>query len=120
MKQAFYDKFILFKPLFDLLILLSLQAGLSEKLKATFFKASKMYIYLTEKLSTFSRNVFIDTYKNKYYIKYVTLTVSGQTDDVKETNTVYFSISFYIVNQMPMSPGTNFHCQTTRSACSSG
>ena len=40
--------------------------------------------------------------------------------NIKETHTVYSSISFYNVNQKPMPPGTNFHCETTRSAYSSG
>ena len=31
---------------------------------------------------------------------------------VKETHTVYFSSSFYIVNQKPMIPRTDFHCMT--------
>ena len=31
-----------------------------------------------------------------------------------------FSISFYNINQMPVSPRTNFHCETTRSARPSG
>ena len=31
---------------------------------------------------------------------------------VKGTNTVYFSSSFYIINQKPMIPRTHFHCIT--------
>ena len=38
---------------------------------------------------------------------------------VKGAHTVCFSISFNNVNQMTLSPRTNFHCETTRSACSS-
>ena len=52
----------------------------------------------------------------KYYDKLNLDPPSG----IKGTHTVCFSISFYDVNQMPMSPRTNFHCETTRSACSSG
>ena len=37
---------------------------------------------------------------------------------IKGAHTVSFNISFYYVNQKPMSPRTNFHCETTRSACS--
>ena len=38
---------------------------------------------------------------------------------IRGTHTV-FSISFHDVNQMPVSPRTNFLCETIRSACSSG
>ena len=38
---------------------------------------------------------------------------------IKGTHTIYLRISFYNVNQKPMSR-TNFHCETTRSAFSSG
>ena len=31
----------------------------------------------------------------------------------KGTHTVYFSGSFYIINQKPMIPRTYFHCMTT-------
>ena len=38
----------------------------------------------------------------------------------KGTHTVYFISSFYIINQKPMIPKTDFHCITTWVACSSG
>ena len=42
------------------------------------------------------------------------------TEKFKGTDTICFSISFYNVNQKPMSSKTNVHCEPTRSACSSG
>ena len=38
----------------------------------------------------------------------------------KETHTVYFSSSLYIINQKPMIPRIHFHCMTTWVARSSG
>ena len=38
----------------------------------------------------------------------------------KGTYTACFSISFYNVNQMPISPRINLHCETIRAECSSG
>ena len=40
--------------------------------------------------------------------------------DLKETHTVYFSSSFYIMNQKPTIPRTDFHRITTWVARSSG
>ena len=39
---------------------------------------------------------------------------------IKGTNTVFFSISFHIINQKPIIPRTDFHYKTTRIAHSSG
>ena len=39
---------------------------------------------------------------------------------VQGTNTVYFSSSFYIINQKPMMPRIHFHCISTCVARSSG
>ena len=39
---------------------------------------------------------------------------------IKGTHTAYFSSSFYIINQKPMIPRTDFHCTTTWVAHSSG
>ena len=42
------------------------------------------------------------------------------THSFKESHTVYFSSSFYIINQKPMMPRTHFHCKPTWVAHSSG
>ena len=39
---------------------------------------------------------------------------------LKETHTICFSSSLYIINQKPMIPRTHFHCMTTWVAPSSG
>ena len=38
----------------------------------------------------------------------------------KGTHTVYFTIPFYIFTQKPMIPRTDYHCETTSVALSSG
>ena len=39
---------------------------------------------------------------------------------IKGTHTIYFTISFYIINQKPVIPKTDLHCETTWVARSFG
>ena len=49
-----------------------------------------------------------------------TFVTPGVKVGIEWTHTICFSISFYNVNPLPMSPITNLHCETAMSACSSG
>ena len=72
-----------------------LEGNLSERLIARYLFMSKTF-----------QLVMVD-------VKSIIIYINFLTQSFKDTHTVYFSSSFYIINQKPMIPTTDFHCITT-------